>query len=374
MILKDTLKQVETMGQRASVDSTANLSVQQHWSLEQDLDDVLRQTALVWPELRGARLFITGGTGFIGCWLLESLRLANTRLGLNIKATVLTRNPDAFRSKAQHIAEHENFEFIAGDVCDFVSPPGDYTHLIHAAIDASAHLNETNPRRMFDTVIQGTRRSLDFAVEKSVQRVLFLSSGAVYGQQPWDMTHVSEDWIGSPSCTDPRAAYAEGKRAAEMLCAIYAKQFGTKVAIARIFALLGPYLSLDIHFAAGNFIRDAMQGKPVIVNGNGLPCRSYLYASDLTVWLWHLLVRAEPNKPYNVGSDESVSIRDMAERVSNVLGNGEFQVLGAPDMGWNPGRYVPDTSLIGRDLGLHRTVSLDEAIRRTALWNGWKRN
>jgi len=344
------------------------------WSISQDLEQVLRDAQPAFEALRGARLFITGGTGFIGCWLLESLRLANSQLGLDIKATVLTRNPDAFGAKARHLVEYVDFEFIAGEVCDFVSPPGDYTHLIHAATDASAHLNETNPRRMFDTVIQGTRRALDFAVEKSVQRVLFLSSGAVYGQQPWDMTHVSEDWIGSPSCTDPRAAYAEGKRAAEMLCAIYAKQLGTKVAIARIFALLGPYLSLDIHFAAGNFIRDAMQGKPVVVNGNGLPCRSYLYASDLTVWLWHLLVRAEPNKPYNVGSDESMSIRDMAERVSNVLGNGEFQVLGAPDMGWNPGRYVPDTSLIGRDLGLHRTVSLDEAIRRTALWNGWKRN
>lgn len=85
-----------------------------------------------------------------------------------------------------------------------------------------------------------------------------------------------------------------------------------------------------------------------------------------------MLLRAEPGKPYNVGSDESVSIRDMAEKVSQVLGNGKYQILGAGDMGWNPGRYVPDTSLIGRDLGLHKTVSLDEAIRRTALWNDWK--
>ncbi|MBI3441815.1 MAG: NAD-dependent epimerase/dehydratase family protein [Proteobacteria bacterium] len=344
----------------------------QPWSLKQDLDIVLRQTAPVWPELRDARLFITGGTGFIGCWLLESLRHADQQLDLDVQATVLTRDPQAFRRKAPHLAEHPGFHFIAGDVCDFETPAGEFTHLIHAATDASAELNEKDPRRMFETVIQGTRRALDFAVEKAVNRVLFLSSGAVYGQQPWEMERVAEDWVGSPRCTDPRAAYAEGKRAAEMLCAIYAKQFGSKIAIARIFALLGPYLSLGIHFAAGNFIHDAMQGKPVIVNGNGLPCRSYLYASDLTVWLWHMLVRAEPGKPYNVGSDESVSIRDLAERISRVVGNGEFHVLGALDTGWNPGRYVPDTSLIGRDLGLHRTVSLDEAIHRTALWHGWK--
>ena len=186
------------------------------------------------------------------------------------------------------------------------------------------------------------------------------------------MERVAEDWIGAPNCLDPKAAYAEGKRAAEMMCAIYGKQFGLVISVARIFALLGPYLSLGIHFAAGNFIRDAMQGKPVIVNGNGLPCRSYLYASDLTVWLWHLLMRGQPNTPYNVGSDESVSIKQLAERTSVVLGTGEYQVLGAADAGWNIGRYVPDTSLIGRELGLYKTVSLDESIRRTALWHGWK--
>lgn len=357
----------------AHEDATAGDQViPQPWSLEQDLDNVLRQADPVWPELRGARLFITGGTGFIGCWLLESLRHADQHLSLGVQATVLTRDPQAFRRKAPHLAGYPGFHFIAGDVCNFETPAGEFTHLIHAATDASAELNEKDPRRMFDTVIQGTRRALDFAVEKAVGRVLFLSSGAVYGQQPWEMERVAEDWVGSPRCADPRAAYAEGKRAAEMLCAIYAKQFGSKIAIARVFALLGPYLSLGIHFAAGNFIRDAMQGKPVIVNGNGLPCRSYLYASDLTVWLWHMLVRAKPGKPYNVGSDESVSIRDLAERISRVVGNGEFHVLGATDMGWNLGRYVPDTSLIGRDLGLHRTVSLDDAIHRTALWHGWK--
>ncbi len=344
----------------------------QPWTIEQDLDDILKQTALVWPKLRGARLFITGGTGFIGCWLLESLRHADQHFDLGMQATILTRNPEGFRRKAPHLFDYPGFHYISGDVCNFETPPGEFTHLIHAATDASAQLNETNPRGMFDTVLQGTRRALDFAVEKGVERVLFLSSGAVYGQQPWEMERVAENWTGAPSCTDPRNAYAEGKRAAEMLCAIYQKQFGTKVAIARIFALLGPYLSLDIHFAAGNFIRNAMQGKPVIVNGNGLPCRPYLYASDLTVWLWHLLVEAEPGKPYNVGSDESVSIRSLAEKISQVLGNGEYQVMGAQDAGWNLGRYVPDTALISRELGLHKTVSLDEAIIRTALWHGWQ--
>lgn len=342
------------------------------WSFEHDLDFILSSTEDVFLSLKGAHIFLTGGTGFIGCWLLESLRHANQRLQLDIQVTVLTRNPQAFAAKVPHLANYPKFRFVSGDVCNFEIAEGEFSHIIHAATDASAQLNETNPLRMFDTVVEGTRRVLDFAVDKKPEKILFLSSGAVYGQQPWEMERVAEDWIGAPNCLDPRAAYAEGKRAAEMMCAIYGKQFGLQISIARIFALLGPYLSLGIHFAAGNFIRDAMQRKPIVVNGNGLPCRSYLYAADLTVWLWHMLQRAQPNKPYNVGSDESVSIKQLAERTSVVLGSGEYKVLGADDAGWNLGRYVPDTGMIGRELGLHKTVSLDEAIRRTALWHGWK--
>ena len=342
------------------------------WTLESDLKNILKQCETIWDELRDARIFITGGTGFIGCWLLETLKYANDQKRLGIRATILTRSAAAFQKKAPHLANFQGFDFCEGNVSDFVSPPGAYTHVIHGATDASADLNENNPLQMFTTVLAGTRRTLDFAVEKDVRRVLFMSSGAVYGQQPWEMTNVSESWLGGPSPVDTRATYAEAKRAAEMLCAIYQKQFGLQIAISRIFALLGPYLSLGIHFAAGNFIRDAMVGKKVVVNGNGLPCRSYLYASDLTVWLLHMLVRSESCRPYNVGSDESILVKDLAEIVSKTLSDGQYEILGATDMGWNPGRYVPDTKLIAQELGLKRTVGLEDAILRTAIWNGWK--
>jgi nucleoside-diphosphate-sugar epimerase len=342
------------------------------WAFESDLKQILEQCEGIWGDLQDARIFITGGTGFIGCWLLEALKHANEHKNLGLQITVLTRGFAAFQKKVPHLASYSAFQFWEGNVSDFDSPEGLYTHVIHGATDASADLNENNPLQMFTTVIQGTRRTLDFAVEKKVRRVLFMSSGAVYGQQPWEMTNVAESWLGAPSSVDARSTYAEAKRAAEMLCAIYQKQFGLQIAVARIFALLGPYLSLGIHFAAGNFIRDAMSGKKVVVNGNGLPCRSYLYASDLTVWLLHMLVRAESCRPYNVGSDESISVKELAEKVSKTLADGQFEVLGATDKGWNPGRYVPDTQLINQELGLRKTVELDDAIYRTAIWNGWK--
>lgn len=345
-----------------------------NWTFSSDLDDVLGRTLNVWEELRDSKIFITGGTGFIGHWFLETIKHANDRLGSKISATVLTRNVQKFTQSNPRLTSHHLFKFIAGDVANFDSLDEDYTHIIHAATDASQELNENNPKKMFETVVLGTNRVLDFALEKKVSRVLFLSSGAVYGQQPWSMTHVPESWLGGPNCVDPRNTYAEAKRAAEMLCAIHHKQHGQQIAIARIFALLGPYISLDIHFAAGNFIRDAMDGKCVVITGNGDPCRSYLYASDLIVWLWQLLIDGKSCTPYNVGSNESISIKNLAIKVTSLIGDGEFQILGKEDVGWNPGRYVPNTDLIKRDLGLERTVSLEQAIIRTALWNGWKRS
>jgi nucleoside-diphosphate-sugar epimerase len=342
------------------------------WSFERDLQDVFEANSNIWRDLKGARIFITGGTGLLGRWMLETLRYADQRLELGVSATILTRNPDAFARKAPQLAAWRAIDLVRGDVCDFASPDGAYSHVIHAATDASKDVNDNDPRRMFDTVVLGTRRALEFAVEKAPDRFFFMSSGAVYGPQPWDVERVSETWMGGPDCTEPRCTYAEGKRAAEMLCAIYAKQFGLNISTARIFALLGPHLVLDIHFAAGNFIRDAIAGRSVVVESSGEACRSYLYLADVTTWMWRIMMRAAPGGVYNVGSEEWVSVRDLAERTARILAQGAFEVRGAADTGWNPGRYVPDTSRARNELGLRMTTSLDEAIRRTALWNGWK--
>lgn len=343
-----------------------------HCILAEDLHGVLTRLAPCWPNLSGARIFFTGATGFVGRWMLEALRDANAALGLGVEVTILTRNANRFGQLYPHLANAPGFHVVFGDVLTLANDGQSYSHVIHAATDASADLNENDPLKMFDTVLTGTRKALDFALAAKASRFFYLSSGAVYGAQPWTVEKVVEDYFGAPDLSSHRSAYAEGKRAAEMLCTIYARQFGLDVVNARIFALLGPMLSLDIHFAAGNFIRDAMAGRKVVVQSDGRAERSYLYAADLTEWLWAILLRAKPGSTYNVGSEEGISIGDLAKRTASLLGNAGCDILGKPDQGWNPGRYVPSTARIRDDLGLTPTVDLDEAIRRTAAWNGWK--
>ena len=336
--------------------------------LAHDLDHVLAHTAGGWDELRGQRLFITGGTGFFGGWLLETLAWANRQLNLGAEALVLSRNPAAFARHAPHLAEDRAIRFLTGDVRTFEFPRGPFSHVIHAATQASATLNADNPQLMFDTIVEGTRRTLSFAAACGAQKFLLISSGAVYGKQPPELAYLPEDHPGAPDPLDPAAAYGEGKRAAELLGALYSRQPGLETKIARGFAFVGPRLPLDAHFAIGNFIRDALRGGPIRVQGDGTPIRSYLYAADLAVWLWQILWRGQSGRAYNVGSESAISIGELARVVADTLGGGEVLIARAPVPGQPAARYVPSTRRAATELGLEPRVDLTEGIRRTAAW------
>jgi dTDP-glucose 4,6-dehydratase len=336
--------------------------------LSADLDHILEHTRDLWSELRGERIFITGGTGFFGCWLLESLLWANDRLDLDCGVTVLSRSPELFQTKAPHLAGHKSVSLMQGDVRTFKFPDGKFRHIIHAATQSSVKLNTENPLQMLDTIVEGTRHTLEFAKICRAENFLLTSSGAVYGKQPADMTHIPEHYNGAPDPLDPKSAYGEGKRIAEYLCTVYADTH-LKPKIARCFAFVGPYLPLDIHFAIGNFIRDALNGGPIVVKGDGSPHRSYLYAADLVIWLWTIMSKGQPVRPYNVGSDETLSIAEVAARVAEQFHpHIVVEVHGTPNLQKPLERYVPSTQRADNELGLKRIVPFQESINKTKEW------
>jgi dTDP-glucose 4,6-dehydratase len=343
-----------------------------------DLNEVCEQTEVLWNDMRGQRIFITGGTGFFGCWLLESFAAANRRFGLNAEATVLCRSPEVFRLRCPHLTENPGIRLLQGDVRSFPFPDGEFPFVIHAAAEtqnARTSHEKTDAMRMISSIFDGTRNTLEFAASHKTRKFLMIGSGAVYGVQPAVVSHLPESYLGGPDPCSPSSAYGEAKRAAEALCAAYATPTGLECKIARCFAFVGPHLPLEGNYAIGNFIQSVLTSQPIRIRGDGTPLRSYLYATDLIVWLLTTLAKASSMQPINIGSCQAISIRELAGEVkASLKSNVDIEILGSALSGVSPAQYVPSVQRAYDDLGLRQTVALREGIRRTAEWHGWKRD
>src|ERR1019366_5831656 len=137
--------------------------------VQADLDRLLALTEGVWEDLRSARLFITGATGFGGKWLLESFAHANDRLALGAEAVVLSRDPGRFAGERSRLATHPAIKFLRGDISTFDAPRGAFTHAIHGATDVA---RSTPPLETFDVIVEGTRHVIDFCRDRGVRDLL----------------------------------------------------------------------------------------------------------------------------------------------------------------------------------------------------------
>ena len=335
--------------------------------LADDLDRVCNANPELWKELRSTRLFLTGGTGFFGSWILETLAALNERLNLGLETTVLTRDPAAFARKAPHLASNRAFRFVTGDVRKFTLSGDRFDHVIHAAAEMSAQIAAKNPELTIETIVAGTRHCLEFAANSGARNFLMTSSGGVYGTQPVSISHMPETYSGSIDPSDRRSPYAGAKRAAEGECERV--KGSMQIKIARCFAFIGPYMPIDAHYAIGNFIRDRLAGGPIRIGGDGTPVRSYMYAADLAAWLLAILLRGQHLRAYNVGSEDAITIADAAQQVAAAIPPPvKVEIAGKPNRSQAADRYVPSTQRAQKELGLRCEVSLPDAIRKTHAW------
>jgi nucleoside-diphosphate-sugar epimerase len=338
---------------------------------DQDLDHIVAAVGPRWERLRNKRLLLTGGTGFIGKWLLASFLHANKTLRLNSSITMLSRRAEAFVSEFSGLRNVDEILWLDGDVRTL--KPGavaDCDFAVHAATDVAA---TSTPDEIFDTCATGTRSVLEaMKPVTKARRLLLLSSGAVYGRAATKSWPILENCPYAPDPLEPGSAYGEGKRVSELLCSMAAALTpGLEVSIARCFAFVGPHLPFDKHFAIGNFIEAAMRGHDINILGDGTPLRSYLYASDLAHWLWVMLFDAKNGKAYNIGGSEALSIAELAYRVNDVLGGtGNVRIAQSPRPGAEAQAYIPSIDCIAAQLGVAPTVGLNDAILRTARWAG----
>ena len=315
-----------------------------------------------------AKIMVTGGTGFFGRALLRYWMDQAGDHNHYAEVTVLTRSPQDFVASYPEFNNQPWLRFHAGDILEPVSLPlgQAYTHILHAAAD-STHGPQLSPLERYNQIVDGTRNLLDFAVVHQIPRFLITSSGGVYGRQPQHMEQIPEDFNGMPDPLNSQNAYSVAKRCAEHLCALYQERHGLQTVVARCFAFIGRDLPLNVHFAIGNFIRDALYRKEITVAGDGTAVRSYLDQGDLAVWLLTLLEKGQSGRAYNVGSDQAITIADLADQVRDLLSPTKVvRILGQAEANSARSIYVPDISRARKELGLDVTIPLTEAILATA--------
>lgn len=340
-----------------------------HLLVEQDLTHIVRAVGSSLGRLDGKTLLITGGTGFIGTWLLETLSWLNDQQGIRTRTYVTSRSPDDFIRRRRHLLRPDII-MLRGDVRSFQYPDESCDLIIHAAGSPDPRASSGNPREVMDTIVDGTKYVLELATRMRVESFLFLSSGAVYGLQPPGMVCIPEDYTGAPDIASSRSSYGEAKRYAEMLCSVYRDSSCVPVRIARPFTFAGPYQSLRGAFAVSEFIRCCLRREPIRIQGDGTAIRSYCYAADLIAALWKILLASDVGSVFNVGSETEISIADLARYVVEISGSQvPVSIEGTRTPGQPPSRYVPDTTRLRHGLGLQLHYDLRQALERTIDWN-----
>jgi nucleoside-diphosphate-sugar epimerase len=336
-----------------------------------DQDEIACRLEAEFRELDGKEILISGGTGFVGQWILHGFVGAQRMYGFRPNIVVISRDPHKFRA-ANACFDQLNIEFITADIGEL----GDELILkrsvdfyIHGATDVATNPIDHQIDGVLRTGINGTLNSSRLAINNGCKRILNLSSGAVYGPQPKDLQRISESYTGAPSTLDSGTSYHHVKRLSEYLIHSEGMARGVEVVTARLFAFLGPFLARDSYFAAGNFLESARKKTRIEVLGNGQPVRTYQYPVDLVVALVGLLVRGSSGNAYNVGSDEEVTIAGLADLITSI-GTIEHppHIHGKSHNNLAGNRYVPDISKINRDIGFKNEISLSQAVNRTIHW------
>ncbi|SMC29801.1 dTDP-glucose 4,6-dehydratase [Andreprevotia lacus DSM 23236] len=316
--------------------------------------------------LHGKTVLLTGATGFFGRWLLACCDHLQAQ-GVALTVVALSRDPERFLVQEPHYRQAGWLRWCRGDVqSPIMLEAGPVDYILHAATDTSADAHK-HKLTIFNTVLDGGRHVLDLAAQRGCSRLLFTGSGAQYGPQRLDVARQPDDAAQACDPTQPGSAYGESKRALETLASLYAEQYGLECLFTRCFAFGGPGLSLDGHFAIGNFIRDALFRPEITVRSHTPVWRSYLYGADLAVWLLTLLVDGQAGMAYNVGSDQEILITQLAERARDLLAPGKLIVIADTANAGVGSRYVPDIAR-ARAQGLSVWTSLDDTILNTANW------
>lgn len=308
-----------------------------------------------------ATLLVIGGTGFFGKSILDAFKRGLLEPWYITKVIAMARYPDNFKLEYPELI-FEGVEFIQADISTTQSlPQADYVIHAAASTDASKYLHQSELERR--NIISGTLNYCQVAPRfHQNSKIVFCSSGAVYGAQTSDTPSLQEDMkLGNTeNLPESKQAYAQAKIDSEQAIQKLGTEFSLNVSIARCFAFFGKYLPKDQHFAIGNFLADIEANRPIQVKANKPVYRSYMHADDLVEWLMTLAHNSRPSCPiYNVGSDEEVELHNLAQTLGKKYGNGSILTEITSN---EVDRYIPDISKARKELKVECKYNLENGL------------
>lgn len=266
-------------------------------------------------KLRSARILITGATGLVGAFLTDCLLALSDQNALDLRLYALCRN--AARAKERF---GERVNAIAADVSEAIALP-ECDYIIHAASNAHPKAFSADPVGTMLANILGVRNLLEHLRAQGHGRLLFVSTGEIYGDNPAIRDGFAETDFGKIDSMNPRACYPESKRAAETLCASYLSQYRVDSVVARLCYVYGPTITNENSRADAQFLRNALSKTDIIMKSAGAQVRSYCYVADAARALIAILSGGESGSAYNVANRAAVrSIREYAEALAKVAG------------------------------------------------------
>jgi nucleoside-diphosphate-sugar epimerase len=358
--------------------------------LDNDLSHIAAALRDEFAAMEGSNLLITGGGGFLGYYLVQSVLFWNERRAKRpIQVTVVDNYRRGVPEWLLALRGNKNLALREHDISKPLPPDlPQFHYIIHAAGIASPTYYRRFPLETMHTNVDGLHHLLDYArsrLESSnpVKGFLFYSSSEIYGDPLPGNIPTPEDYRGNVSCTGPRACYDESKRYGETLCVNFARVYGLPVTMARPFNNYGPGLKITDRRVIPDFARDVLAGHDIVMLSDGSPKRTFCYAADAITGYYKVLVRGRPGEPYNIGVEKpEVSMLELAERVTalarRLFGYGGKVVRNeSPEREYlidNPNRRCPVVEKARTELGYHPAIDLEEGLRRSLVWYSYNRS
>lgn len=332
----------------------------------EDLDRIANMD-LPWEKLEGKSLLLTGATGMIGSFMTDLLMLRNKKYDTGLQLFGVTRSEDRAR---QLEAEYGNdgFHALLWDVEKEPAFTGYFDYMIHGASNTHPLAYATDPVGTIRSNVLGLDHLLQYGVKEKPERLLFISSVEVYGENTGDKTYFSEEDLGYIDCNTSRAGYPESKRLCESLCRSYEKQYGIASVTGRLSRVYGPTMRKDDSKALSQFIKKAVMGENIVLKSEGTQFYSYSYVADAVAALLYLLLKGEKGESYNISDSASdITLKELAGKLAELAGT--KLVFELPDALEKSGystatRAVLDGSKL-RKLGFKASYSLEEGLEHT---------